>query len=511
MRVFIFSWLHESHSFAAPTGIGAFEKGGAILRGRAVLDQLAGTNTEWGGVIDVAARHGWTLLPSIAASATPSGPVSDAAASALLDAVMADLEAAKPFGAVVAILHGAMQTVSREDAEGWILTRLREAVGPRIPIAVTLDPHANVTPAMVDAADLIVPYRTTPHVDKGDTGRRCGDLLAGLLARGGGTRHVWAQPAQNDLDDGRTTAADTPMSRLIARADGLAAGDDGIAAISLFGGFPWGDIATCGPSVLVTRWDGDVAAAERVARDFAATMWEWRAESTLRFHGLDEAMALLEARAPGPGPTILVDYADCPAGGSPGDNVDMLGQLIARGGQGFLYGIVTDPETAASAHRAGEGARIDVALGGKVLPGFSGSPLSVPAQVLRLTDGGYRRTGPVGTGSRGEMGPSALLEAAGNRIMVSSRPVAVEDLAQLRHFGIAPETERRMFLKAMNHFRADFDTIASHYIYVESPALCSHDWSLFDYRRIRRPVFPLDEFPADGEAPLFVHVSQARR
>src|SRR5690606_457421 len=122
------------------------------------------------------------------------------------------------------------------DLDGTILARLRDAVGPNMPIAVTLDPHANLTPAMIDAADLLVPYRTTPHIDKGDTGRRCADLLMDLVARQARTLRVWAQPPQNDLDDGRTDSEDSPMSRLLRHGDRAAAGDPGMAEVALFAG-----------------------------------------------------------------------------------------------------------------------------------------------------------------------------------------------------------------------------------------------------------------------------------
>ena len=235
-------------------------------------------------------------------------------------------------------------------------------------------------------------------------------------------------------------------------------------------------------------------------------MWNARAETTLPFHSLEEGLRMTADMAQASGPVILVDYADCPAGGSPGDNVEMLADLVRRGERGFVYGIVSDAASAERAHQAGPGASLELRLGGSRLARFSGSPLATVARVLKLCDGGYRRTGPVGTGSLGNMGPSALLDISGNRVMVASNPTPIEDLAQLRHFGIEPAREQRLLLKAMNHFRADFDRLGGRYVYLESPALCSHDWTLFDFRRIRRPVYPLDSSFDLDTAGLRVHV-----
>ena len=494
MRIFAFSIKHESNSFAGRlTPLDDFLVGGGLLRGEAASTHFAGTNSEWGGLLAAAGRHGWTLVSSVAASATPSGRVEDDAVRTMADAVLADLAGAGAVDAVFAMLHGAMQSAARDDVEGWLLGRLREAVGPNVPIAVTLDPHANVSRAMIDAADLLVPYRTTPHVDQADTARRCADLRAEVFARQARPRLVWCQPPQNDLDDGRTNRPDAPMARLLREADAAVAADGGLAAVSLFGGFPWGDIETCGPSVVVMDWRDDLAAARALAIGLARRMWEARDETTLPFFDLATALGRIATEPrQGPGPIILVDYADCPAGGSPGDNVSLLRELFDLGGQGFAYGICDDAEVAAQAWAAGEGAVVDIVLGGKKDPAFSGQPLAARARVLRLTDGNFVRTGPVGTGTPGRMGPCALLDIDGVRVAVASRPMAIEDRSQLRHFGIEPDTEARLLLKAMNHFRADFDTIAGAYLYLDSPALCSHDWSLFDYVRIRRPVHPFD-------------------
>src|SRR5690606_32770174 len=136
MRIFVFSWQHESNSFAEhPTPLDAFLRNSTLPRGSVVLKDLAGTNTEWGGLIDRAAHHGWTLLPSISATATPSGPIAADASQTLMETILEDLAMAGPIDAIFAILHGAMQTELQEDGEGWILGRLREVVGPDVPIA----------------------------------------------------------------------------------------------------------------------------------------------------------------------------------------------------------------------------------------------------------------------------------------------------------------------------------------------------------------------------------------
>jgi microcystin degradation protein MlrC len=81
-------------------------------------------------------------------------------------------------------LHGAMVAEGFPDAEGELLRRARAILGPTAPITASLDPHCNLTAAMVEHADALAPFRTYPHVDMRDAGARAVVLLLERIRRG---------------------------------------------------------------------------------------------------------------------------------------------------------------------------------------------------------------------------------------------------------------------------------------------------------------------------------------
>jgi microcystin degradation protein MlrC len=495
-EVFAASLMHESHSFcvnkaghAAFSGTGYY---GHRLAGAAIGAAFAGTNTEWGGVIAAAERHGWRLTTGFSATAVPAGPVEAAVFEEFADAICAALRAAPRPDGVILILHGAMVTEHLDDPEGALLARVRAILGPDRPLAITLDLHANISKAMVGLADIVTCYRTTPHTDMAATATRAADLLHRAMRGEVRPRTVMARrPFMGGLDDGRTVGAG-PFPRLLARAAQLE-GEPGVLTIACASGFEWSDVAEPGTAIAVTT-DGWRARGIEIAEALADQAWADRHERSIRLEPLDHVAGLARERLmrDGNGPLLIGDYTDCPHGGPAGDGTALLASLIDGACTGAVLGFLNDADAVALARGAGVGARIDLRLGGRVDPRFGGGPLDVSATVLGLTDGAYLHRGPLAHGTAGTVGAGALLEVAGVRVCVVGQPIAVYDREQFRCFAIDPERERVLACKAMNHFRADFEAIAERLVYVDSGGACSYDLARFPWRRVPRPIAPLD-------------------
>jgi microcystin degradation protein MlrC len=166
-RILIAGFQHETNTFAPSLADwAAFTRGDgfpAFVRGAAMVAQMDGVNIPIGGFIDAARTHGWTLVPSCWAGATPSSYVTRDAFERIAAAVLEDVAAARLGGGLDGIyldLHGAAVAEHADDAEGELLARLRAAVGPGVPIVASLDLHANVTARMWREADALVAYRT---------------------------------------------------------------------------------------------------------------------------------------------------------------------------------------------------------------------------------------------------------------------------------------------------------------------------------------------------------------
>lgn len=481
---------HESNTFSrCPADYAAFEARGVCLGDEAIA-QRGEANTPLAGFLDVARAQGWRVIHTISAAAQPSGPVTrdtyERIAGVILDAAKAHRG---EIDGVLLGLHGAMVTEFSQDGEGELLERLRAVLGKEVPIGITLDPHANVTRRMAKLANIIVAYKTYPHVDV----RESGQLAAGILQRAmaGEIEPVTVRadrPMLEEVNGGRTDIG--PMVERIARAKAYEQEPD-VFAVSVNGAFGNADIEEVGPTVLVTC-QGDLARHRAFAEALVDDMWQRRFEKVTQFLTVEAAVDEAGAFVATTGPLIIADYADNPGGGAYGDATGLLGAMIAADIRDACFGPIADPETAAELHRAQPGASVSVRLGGKVDPQVGGAPLPLTGTLVSLSDGAYVGDGPMLGGLPGSWGPCAVLRVGDIDILVTTARAQMIDLQQFRAFGIDPAAKRVVGLKSMQHFRAAFEPIAGKVIVCDSGALCTPDLTKLPYRRVRRPIFPLD-------------------
>jgi microcystin degradation protein MlrC len=493
-RVFAAGMKHESHSFCAlPADLGRFRAGGGYKRWGEIPKAFRGTSTEWGAILDLADRHGWILIHPLDANTSPAGPVPEDTYEHFCSVILSALRSAMPVQGVILTLHGAMVTTHLPDAEGELVRRVRGVVGPSVPIAITLDLHANAGPALAEFADIVSTYRTTPHVDMRETAARAGELLQ--LAMKGEVKPVVAyaqRPMFNALDQGRTISGHGPMVDILRLAEAERAADNALLDIGINAGFDWADKLNVGPSILVTA-NGDRARAQAVADRLMDFAWETRDIKTIALLPMDEVMAIARAPAEGPGPLLIGDYTDCPGGAGVGDGTSLLQAMIAADLHDAALASIADADSARACIAAGIGATVTLDLGGKFDPAQGGGPLRVTGTVRGVSDGRVVRKGPFATGSVTNYGPSALLQIGGIAVVVASLRVQIDDREQFRIFGLEPERMNILACKAMNHFRADFERIGRRLVYVESGGITSFDWARYPYRNIRRPIWPLDK------------------
>ena len=310
-----------------------------------VPEAVTGSMLEPNGIIQVAEEANWDLVHTVAAWATPSGPVEREVWDAVAGAI---LEAAKikgPFDGIVLALHGAMTTVDHADAEGVLLKKLRDIVGLDIPIAITLDLHANVTRLMARHANIICAFRTYPHTDQVATAARASWILDRAMKGEVAPRvHLARRNMLVGLDHGRTTV-DNPMTQLMARAEALEEKDPGVLTVSLHAGFTPADFPEVGPSVAVTG-DGPVARYRTIAEAYMHFAWEQRHFDSNEYLGAAESMDRLPALVDGTGPVVIADASDNPGAGAYGDSTFLLRAMLDAGLQNAAFGMICDPETA---------------------------------------------------------------------------------------------------------------------------------------------------------------------
>jgi microcystin degradation protein MlrC len=496
--------LHlEANAFAPPTVLEDFQRQ-CLVRGeemtllaRAATSHMPG---EIGGFYRrMDATGPWQPVPILVAAAPPGGPIAQAVLHGLLDEMARGLAAALPLDGVYIASHGASSATGDEDSDGTLAAMVRRIVGPAVPVVCSHDLHCNMSERMVAALDAFVGYRTNPHVDMAARAAECADLLREALA---GERFATAF-IRLPLCPPSTTllTAEGPYADLIAAAEALMARDRRIANASVTGGFVFSDLPKCGLCVTVTARGGDAAVAREAALDLARRAWGERARYARPLTSLADAVAI--ARDAVATPVILADAADNPGGGGRGNTAWLLAALHAARVPGVVLGNFVDPALAAEAHAAGEGARLDPAVFNRVESEFS-QRLAAPARVLALRDGtGVGRRGTM-AGRRFDLGASALLELEGSglRVVVCSLRRQLHEPRMLEMHGIDIAAARCVVVKSRGHFRAGFDEFAppARIFEVDAPGLTSPVLSNFAWRRLPRPVFPLDPDAVWGPA-----------
>jgi microcystin degradation protein MlrC len=483
-RIAIGAFLHETNTFAPTKATyDDFVHGGgwpSMALGADVLKVMRKINVGSAGFIDEAEVNGWEIVPTISCAASPSAHVTEDAYERIVKVMIDGIKAAGPLDAVYLDLHGAMVTEHLDDGEGEILARVRRVIGKELPLVVSLDLHANVTPEMVEHADALIAYRTYPHIDMADTGRSAAKHLALLLR----TKQRFAKAFRQLpflIPISWQCSNDQPTKGIYRKLTALESKT--VPTLSFAPGFPAADFVSCGPSVFAygkTQADAD-AAVEKLA----ALVESHEDDFDGRIYTPDEGVRYaMELAARANKPVVIADTQDNPGAGGDSDTTGMLRALVRNNAQRAAIGVIFDPASAKAAHAAGVGATVTLALGGK-----SGIPGDAPYKetfvVEKLSDGKFIASGPYYGGRDMDMGPSAALRIGGVRVVVSSHKAQLADQAMYRYVGIEPTEQAILVNKSSVHFRADFEPIAEQLLICAAPGAMPADTAALPWTRLR--------------------------
>jgi microcystin degradation protein MlrC len=483
-RIAVGGFLHETNTFA-PTKATyeAFVHGGGWPRmetGANVLKTLRRINVGLAGFIEAAEAERWELVPTIFTAATPCAHVTEDAFERIAKVMVDGIAAAGKLDAVYLDLHGAMVTEHLDDGEGEILARVRKVIGKELPLVVSLDLHANVTPEMVQHADALIAYRTYPHVDMAETGRACARHLKLLLE----TKQRFAKAFRQSpflIPISWQCTNDQPTKgiyEMLARLENKA-----VPTLSFAPGFPAADFEHCCPSIFA--YGRTQAEADAAADAIAALVESHEDDFDGKIYSPDEGVAFaMELAKSAKKPVVIADTQDNPGAGGDSDTTGMLRALVRNKAQRAATGVIYDPQSAKAAHEAGEGSTVTLALGGK-----SGIPGDAPYKetfvVEKLSDGNFVAPGPYFGGRVMEMGPSACLRIGDVRVVIASNKAQLADQAMYRFVGIEPTEQKILVNKSSVHFRADFEPIAEKLLICAAPGAMPADPATLPWKRLR--------------------------
>ena len=493
MRIAVGGFLHESATFVdTPTTWDDFARTGAwpgACEGAVMLKTLVGLNLGLPGFVDEVQRqkNGVEIVPVAWAMAQPAGPVTTQAFEYMCGKLVEGYRAARA-DVIFVELHGAMVGEGFDDAEGELLRRIRDAVGD-VPIVGTLDLHTNMSELMLATTNLLSAYRTYPHVDWGETGRRVARWLDRTLSWGRQpARALRRIPFLIPVTAGCTLIS--PTKEIYETLEQIEA-ETGVH-LNFTPGFPPADIADCGPAVF--GYGGDQArvdaAVDRLAQAVIAAEGAYAAQRVMPVaEAVSTAIALSRSASR---PIVLADTQDNPGAAAPSNTTGIIAELLRLEARDAVVGILHDPKSAKAAHAAGLGATLNIAIGGG-LEGPGQTPHPGPWTVTALSNGSFAGTAPMLRSKTVEMGPTAILKQNGVEVLVATirqQPIHTETFS---HLGVDPRARRIVALKSSVHFRAGFQPIAEQVITCASPGTNLADPAEFDFRKLpasirRRPL-----------------------
>ena len=501
-RIAVGGFHHETNTFVKPATDFAYfcshRDRPPLVRRADVLKWLTGISFALSGFLQAMAKD-HDMVPLLWTSGGAGGMVTRDAFERIAAELVAELSQQMPLDAIYLDLHGAMVTEDFEDGEGELLRRVRACVGPDMPIVISLDYHANVTPAMAEHTDAICGYLTYPHVDRPETGLRAARAMQHVLKAGRTPGRALRKvpfliPLHSQCTMVEPSRLITELTQSLERNEVLTA--------SYLAGFPPSDIFYCGPAVVVHAKTQE--AADRAAGEIARFIALRESEFAVPVLSPEEAVARAKAIAAGARrPVIIADTQDNPGAGGSADTTGLLFALVEGGVEGAALGYLCDDLAVEAAHRAGKGASITVDLGGRHGP-EGVVPFRGTFEVEALGDGKITTTGPVSGNRNVDLGPVALLQVGGVRVAVTTKRMQALDQAPFRHLGIEPKEQKILALKSTVHFRGDFQPLAEDILVAIAPGGHLADSSKFPYQRLRAGVRLMPLGP-ESKGPLVVN------
>lgn len=483
-RVAVASFEFEGNDFAP--SVHGRELFAPYAYGADMLSAVQGSPVAVSGGIEVIVEHGFEPVPLLIAKGGSGGRVEPAFYREVTDAIVRLVAQSGPLDGVYLALHGAMATAGVPDPEGELLARIRAVVGPQVPVAASLDLHANLTPLMAQEATVLVGYENYPHDDAYTTGKRAAELLCRTIK--GEIAPVMRIARLNmlvQIAGSCTREPEGPLARVKKRAREMEAA--GLLSASYFTVQPWLDDDQALNTTLAIA-DGNAVLAQDAANQLADLMWRLRDDFDVPLYPVEDAVS--HALRSSPRPVLLADTADCIGGGAEGDAVYVLSALLDGAPAAKSAVQIVDAEVAALAHRAGVGARIDTTVGFRRDPRY-GAPIAVQADVLSLHDGQFSYAGGHLAGLGGSMGPTAVLRIGAVHVLVASIPTYEYGDEQFRACGMDPDTFDIVVLKNGMNFR-NLVKPTTHWMLIDSVGSTSGNLASLAWQHRKQAFWPKD-------------------
>lgn len=482
-RIGLLGIYHESNTFVdGVTTISDFKKG-RLLKGSKIIDEYKDAHHELGGAIEVFTNNEVDLLPVFYAETTPGGLITESTFLELTDQMFRELEAVLPLDACFVVPHGAAVAENHRDMDGEWLQLLRKKLGQNIPIVGTLDPHANVSQAMVNCTQGLFPYSTNPHIDQRETGRKAAQFLLKILHKEIDPVQILFQaPVAISIEQQYTSAE--PCKSLYKFMEALCESENALH-LNIAIGFPYADVYEMGTSVIIIF--NKERQNETSIRD---RLEEYFKKAKKNFVGKKNTIdAQLISIAEKSKPVLILDMGDNVGGGSNGNSTYLLEKLEETNYRSFIC--IYDPEAVEKClSHYSENFNLSFGINPE-----TGNAYQTEVTVISRHHGKFKEEQPRHGGQvHYDMGETVIvLTKKGNTIMLNSKRIPPFSLAQLTSCALNPGTFDIIVAKGVNAPIAAYGPVCPTIIQANTPGVTQADMTKFNFQYRRKPLFPFED------------------
>ena len=484
-KIVIASFLQETNTFSPnKTTLSDFN----FSEGNDFYLNALKEKTEVKGFISILKKEKVKIIPLMGGWAVSSGKIKKKDFKIIINKFLLSIKKIKKFDGLLLALHGSCAAEGCDSVDSYLIEKIRNIIGNKIPIMISLDLHANITRSMQKNTNAIVGYKTCPHTDIYETGKKTAELMISRLKNKIKPKTILQKlpmitQAENHLTDRGI------FKKLIQKTKKYEKIPN-ILSVSIFAMQPWLDVKEAGWAITIVANNDDLK-AKKLAKMLAEEVWSERFSFLLKLP--TPSNALKYGMTIKGGPITLGEGADATMGGSTGDGLWILKSILKNKlDKQKCAVVVVDKQAVSKAIKLGLNKTIRLKIGGSLNHTYN-QPINIFGKIIKISNGIFTYKGKVYTGRTVNMGNAVVIKINNVNLLVAEKSMPTTDPEMYRSQGIEPSKMKFVVVKSPLGLWTEYEPISKAVISVDTPGSCRADLTKLPFKKIPKSFFPFNQ------------------
>ena len=484
-KIAIASFLQETNTFSPYK---TTESDFTFAEGKIFYSNALKEKTEVKGFINILKKEKTKIIPIMGGWAVSSGKIKKKDFIVIINNFLTCVKKTEKFDGLLLALHGSCAAEGCDSVDSYLIERIREIIGNKIPIMISLDIHANITKSMQKNTEAIVGYKTCPHTDIYETGKKTAKLMIARLKKEIKPK-IFLQKlpmitqAENHLTDRGVFKKLIEKTKLYEKIPN-------ILSVSIFAMQPWLDVKEAGWAITIIS-NNDNVKAKKLTKILAEEVWSKRFNFLLKLPTPTNALKF--GMAIKGGPITLGEGADATMGGSTGDGLWILKSILKNKlDKEKCAVVVVDKQAVKKAIKLGLNKTIRMKIGGSLNRKYN-QPISIIGKIINISKGTFKYKGKVYTGRAVNMGNAVVIKINNVKLLVAEKSMPTTDPEMYRSQGIEPRKMKFVVVKSPLGLWTEYEPISKAVISVDTPGSCRADLTKLPFKKIPKRFFPFNQ------------------